>query len=112
MGCSQTNRLCMGPDHTCRCFDSRSDVLFALLSGTKIAPPEMPTSSFEMNYRMGSSLLGLVKRKRRVRSDAWNRVLHSAGALPETYYVSFGVLEVGCEAHVSNWLFLSDHLAT
>src|SRR5438876_2308463 len=34
-------------------------------------------------------------------------VLHSTGALPETYDVSFGVLEVGCEAHVGNWLFLS-----
>src|SRR2546430_12597892 len=36
---------------------------------------------------------------------------HSAGALPETYDVSFGVFEVGCEAHVSNWLLLPDHFA-
>ena len=38
-------------------------------------------------------------------------LLHFASALPETYDVSFGVLEVGCEAHVGNWLFLADYLA-
>src|SRR5467141_2919237 len=62
-----------------------------------------------MNQKMGSSLLGPFKKKGLVRLV--DLVLHSAGALPETYDVSFGVLEVGCEAHVSNWLFLADHLA-
>src|SRR5207245_11271502 len=53
---------------------------------------------------MGSSLLGPFEKEGPVRRV--ERFLHSAGALPETYDVSFGVLEVGCEAHVSNWLFL------
>ena len=37
--------------------------------------------------------------------------LHAAGALPESDDVSFGVLEVGCEAHVSDCFFLLDCLA-
>src|SRR5438093_3718870 len=37
--------------------------------------------------------------------------LHAAGALPESDDVSFGVLEVGCEAHVSDCFFLPDCLA-
>src|SRR2546428_5534268 len=58
---------------------------------------------------MGSSLLGPFEKEGPVRRV--ERFLHSAGALPETYDVSFGVLEVGCEAHVSNWLFLPHRLA-
>src|SRR5437879_4910611 len=38
-------------------------------------------------------------------------VLRSTCGLPATYDYTFGVLEVGCEAHVGNWLLLSDHLA-
>src|SRR6266571_1317605 len=58
---------------------------------------------------MGSSLLGPFEKEGPVRRV--ERFLHSAGALPETYDVSFGVLEVGCEAHVGNWLFLPHRLA-
>src|SRR5437867_13184085 len=36
--------------------------------------------------------------------------LHSSG-LPEADDVAFGVFEVGCEAHVRDWLFLLDSLA-
>src|SRR5207244_7144670 len=59
---------------------------------------------------MSSSLLGPFEKEGPVRLRGMS-VLHSAGALPETYDVSFGVLEVGCEAHVSNWLFLPHRLA-
>src|SRR5436309_2415849 len=62
-----------------------------------------------MNQKMGSSLLGPFEKEGPVRRV--ERFLHSAGALPETYDVSFGVFEVGCEAHVSNWLLLPDHFA-
>src|SRR6266571_7010449 len=44
-------------------------------------------------------------------ADPLGICLRAACALPEAYDVSFRVLEVGCEAHVSNWLFLPDHLA-
>src|SRR2546428_598666 len=37
--------------------------------------------------------------------------LHSAGALPESYDVSFSVLEVSCEAHICYRLLLLDCLA-
>src|SRR5207247_7133506 len=58
---------------------------------------------------MGCSLLGPFEKKGPVRLRGMS-VLHSTGALPETYDVSFGVLEVGCEAHVGNWLFLPHRL--
>ncbi len=44
-------------------------------------------------------------------ADKLELFLHAAGALPESDDVSFRVLEVGCEAHVSNWFFLLDRLA-
>src|SRR5213080_2640343 len=44
-------------------------------------------------------------------ADPLGICLHATCALPEAYDVSFRVLEVGCEAHVSNWLLLLDHLA-
>src|SRR5947208_8897876 len=45
-------------------------------------------------------------------ADPLGICLRAACALAEAYDVSFRVFEVGCEAHVSNWLLLLNDLAT
>src|SRR6266550_30423 len=52
---------------------------------------------------MGSSLLGPFEKEGPVRLRGMS-VLHSAGALPETYDVSFGVLEVDCDDGVLDFV--------
>ncbi len=43
--------------------------------------------------------------------DYWIDFLHSTSTLLEAYDVSFSVLEVGCEAYVSNRLLVPDYIA-
>src|SRR6266571_5275484 len=60
----------------------------------------------------GKLNLTRFEKRKRVRADKRDVGLHATGALPEAYDVSFGVFEVGCEAHVYHGLFLLDYLAS